>query len=167
MEYSEIINVFVREIESPDLLELEKDFYQKALRLADIKEKKGDEVSRYEASALRKTLEVLFLLRISKAIEIIKRGEKISTILPKEEQEVLSTVLSIIEKIRKESLGEQKREKRVRGGVLVAFTKSYGKLLLEEGGVMGPFTTGDLAFLPLHVAEELRRRGVVEVIAQF
>lgn len=50
-------------------------------------------------------------------------------------------------------------------GLLVRFKKSYSRIVLENGNVMGPFHKGDIAYLPRKIAAELDRIEVVEVIA--
>ena len=67
-----------------------------------------------------------------------------------------------------ESLQKEERKQRpiIKQGVLVIFSKPYSKILIE-GLPLGPFSSGDLAFIPRRLAEELREKGIVDILEEF
>ncbi len=66
-----------------------------------------------------------------------------------------------------ESLQKEERKQRpiIKQGVLVIFSKPYSKILIE-GLPLGPFSIGDLAFIPRRLAEELREKGIVDILEE-
>ena len=183
MDYSEIANALVREIESSILLGLDTNFYKEAREFIENLEKKHSDVSDYEVKILRLSLEKLFLIRIKKAVEYIWRtGEKPNIQLPSEEAEIIDRVMTYLEEfkgINKESqvgifpqiggkeivkkIDREGKKKRVQN-ILVFFIQPYTKLSIGEGRILGPFAKGDLAFIPLTIAKELEKKGVVEIL---
>ena len=181
MDYSEIANALIREIESNILLGLDVNFYREAKEYIKKIEERSTEIDRYEAKILRLSLERLFLIRIKKALDYIWReGKKPDITLPLEEAEVIDRVFSLVQEFRKIMLEPEgssdviieskevvkaSEEKRVREkNVLVFFLQPYTKVTVGGGRVLGPFAKGDLAFIPLSVAKELEDQGVVEVL---
>ncbi|OYT32167.1 MAG: hypothetical protein B6U94_00660 [Thermofilum sp. ex4484_79] len=178
VNYSEITNVFIREVESNKLLNLDVDFYEKARRYINrLEGRKDKEFSEYEAKVLRLTLEKLFLIRIRKALDHIWRyGEKPNVQVPIEEAEVIDAIYKIVEHFRtiipsgKETLfptsekGTHERAGVDLRSVLVFFIKPYAKISIGEGEILGPFVKGDLALVPYHIAKDLEGKGIVEIL---
>lgn len=181
MDYSEIANALIREIESNILLSLDVNFYREAKEYLKKIEERSTEIDKYEAKILRLSLEKLFLIRIKKALDYICReGKKPDITLPLEEAEVIDKVFGLIQEFREVRLEPKdssnitveskevvkaSEEKRIREkNVLVFFLQPYTKITVGGGRVLGPFAKGDLAFIPLSVAKELEDRGIVEVL---
>lgn len=167
MDYSTIVNIFINELESSSLRELEPDFYSKALRyVKGLESAKGHE---YEARVIRKTLEKLLVLRLEKIIrQLWRTGERPEVGIAKEEAEILSMIEETLatlkgkgKHIEEEKIVHKQTEEE---GVLVYFLKPYSRIMLSEGMMLGPFSQGDIAFLPSEVAKELKEKGVVRVI---
>ncbi len=181
MAVSEVTNALMRELEVSHVLDLSPDFYEKVKKaIASLEERgKEDEVAKYEAALLKKTVERLFLLRLSKIITYMIREEDVPrAVLPKEERAVIEVVRSQLGKLlgEEEVIEVEAREKekvvrverkpnlKVLDGVLVVFLKPYSRLMLEGGLALGPFESGDLAYLPRQLAEELNEKGFVELL---
>lgn len=164
MEYFEILRVFLREIESPDPLDLDKDFYKKALGYIGSLPPREE----YEGRALRKTLGKLFLMRIEKLLKYHMKTSRFPEVsLPSEEEEVIRKIKEFLEIFesrgiapRAETAGLGLREE----GVLVFFLKPYSKIAVEGGRVLGPFSKGDLAYIPRKIADSLESDGIVEIL---
>ncbi len=167
MDYSRIVNVFIAELESPKLYELDTNFYKQALDY--VKRLEAKDGNKYEAKVLRRTLEKLFILRLEKIIKHIWRtGEKPNIKLPMEEAVLLNEIERIVSTIRgkEEGIEEIKHismSKEIKG-VLVYFTKPYSRIMLKEGVILGPFSQGDIAFLPREIAKELESKGVIKIM---
>ncbi len=172
MSYSEIVKVFEAELESDKLQSIDFTFYSKSREyLARLKEKAEKASSDAEKTFYLKEvetasilLEKIFLLRLRKILELFFRGEieEIEQKLAKEEIEFKKKLSIFLEKIRSIDVKRTSREDK---GLLVRFKKSYSRIVLENGNVMGPFHKGDIAYLPRKIAAELDRIEVVEVIA--
>jgi len=173
MDTAEITNALLRELETKDVLELSPDFYERACKHLETLREKGssDVFARYEAELLQKTLEKLYLLRVEKIItHMIRTGEKPGVSLPEVERRVVEAVSGFLAVLRGEEKVEEevkeKRRVRLKDGVLVIFLKPYSRILLEQGVSLGPFSRGDLAFLPKGLAKELSAKGVVELFEE-
>jgi len=180
MAVSEVTNALMRELEVSHVLDLSPDFYEKVKKAIASLEERGekDEVAKYEAILLKKTVERLFLLRISKIINYMIRESAVPrAVLPKEERAVIKAIKSQLDSLLGEEVIEAEVEKaerivrvekktslKVLDGVLVVFLKPYSRLMLKGGLALGPFETGDLAYLPRQLAEELDEKGFVEVL---
>lgn len=170
MDYSRIVNVFIAELESPKLYELDIDFYKQALSY--VKRLETTDGSEYEAKVLRRTLEKLFILRLEKMIKHLWRtGEKPDIKLPLEEAAVLDEIektVSVIRGLERDVKGEMDLKHTLvdkeAKGVLVYFTKPYSRIMLKDGMILGPFSQGDIAFLPKEVAKELESKGVIKIM---
>lgn len=171
MSYADLQSAFKRELESGEVLGLDADFYERARAwLAELEEKAGRgglqaEALRLELEMARETLRRLFLLRLIKELNYLWRhGKKPDVALPKEEARLLDQVMVALSELA----GPPARPARPReaGLAIVAFRKPYSRVMLPGGGILGPFSTGDVAIVPRAVALELKRIGVAEVIAE-
>ncbi|RLE66414.1 MAG: hypothetical protein DRJ38_01835 [Thermoprotei archaeon] len=172
MSYSEIVKVFEAELESDKLQAIDFAFYSKSREYIAMLEEKANktpsdiEKALYlkEAEIISVILEKLFLLRLRKISEILFRGdaENIEQNLAKEEVEFKKYLLSFLKKIK--STTERKTPSKDKG-LLVRFRKTYSRIVLENGSVMGPFHKGDIAYLPRKIAAELDKIKIVDIIA--
>ena len=178
MDTAEVTNALLREISTRDVLDLSPDFYERAAKLLETLREKGerDLFARYEATLLQRTLEKLFLIRVEKIVtHMLRTGRKPEAKLPREEIEVVRALERALGAVRgevtiQETLAEvqpvSKGRVKVRDGVLVMFLKPYSKIMLEQGIALGPFSRGDLAYLPRNLAKELSEKGVVELFEE-
>jgi len=181
---AEIESIFRRELESGELTGLDFDFYEKARKLISRLRSEAEaargieaEVKMHELSHLKDTLRRLFLLRLAKALDAgYGLTRRVEIALPREEAEVLSKTLDVVNSI----LGEEEKTGRQepppppppRTGagasrfMLVSFKKPYAKILLPSGETLGPFSQGDVTLLPPEVTRELAAKDVVEVLTE-
>lgn len=179
MSHSELMATFLKELLSNGLDSLNVNYYANVLKDVERLRESGD--CGYDCDVLLNTIKYIFLLRLEKAIRYIRRyGEKPQVELPAEEAEVIKKVFSILERWQAEGSGEAEistekgeedlgseegvfEEKRRFEGLLVAFLKPHPKILYE-GGSIGPFSRGDIAYVPRKIAKELEEKGYVEII---
>ncbi|RLE84103.1 MAG: hypothetical protein DRJ67_11120 [Thermoprotei archaeon] len=169
--YADLQSVFRRELESGEVLGLDADFYERARAwLAELEERasKGGleaEALRLELEMAKETLRRLFLLRLIKELNYLWRhGKKPDVALPREEARLLDQVVATLSEVAGPSA--RPAGPREVGLAIVAFRKPYSRVMLPGGGVLGPFSAGDVAIVPRAVALELKRLGVAEVVAE-
>ncbi len=185
MSASELTALLLKELLSEEVDSLESKYYEQILKL--IKELEEKSELRGEAAILRNTLRYLFLYRLEKEIRHIrKHGARPAVELPLEEAQILGCIEEALRKltgeenieasIEKEALLEEPEEKgRVplvepprRGryeGVIAVFLQPHPRIM-DKGVSLGPFSKGDIAYLPRRIAKELEEKGVVEVLGE-
>ncbi len=183
MSHSELMATFLKELLSNDVDSLNVNFYADILKEIRRLEESGS--CEYECVLLLNTIKYMFLLRLEKVIRYIRRhGKKPSIELPAEEAEVIEKIISILERWEIEKSGEaeisteegeeesteelleEERkpiEERKFDGTLVAFLKPHPKIMYEKGNI-GPFSRGDIAYIPKKIAKDLEKKGYVEII---
>lgn len=174
MSYDEIKATFVREIENQSILEIDIDFYAKAMKIIKKNLSSEDEEKKLEAKILLTTLKKLFLIRLIKLFNhVIMHESKPSFPLPYEENKILEEVekifnieksenkpileIKITEKEEKEEVGSQEKH-------LVEFLKPYGRIMTISGKAVGPFEKGDIAYLPLLYIKSLLEKNIIRVL---
>jgi|GEM_PF-669288 len=156
-----------------------------------------DIFAEYEYRVIVSSLRKIFLLRIKKLVNSILEQGTVPDIELPEERKIAEQLIEVIrffqgelkkESVEKrveargittqgkeeedrghiESLQKEERKQRpiIKQGVLVIFSKPYSKILIE-GLPLGPFSSGDLAFIPRRLAEELREKGIVDILEEF
>lgn len=173
VSYSELLETLRRELESEEPRGLPRDYYAEAReylgRLARRIEDSKSEVERkiyskeYELAKL--IVAKLFLLRIAKLVNLcFKRGaSELGPGLAEEELELLGYLRAALERLVEVS---PLREVGERGEmVLVSFRSPCSKTMVR-GAVLGPFSEGDLAYLPREVAAALVEQGVAEIVGE-
>ncbi|HDH06772.1 MAG TPA: hypothetical protein ENF87_00205 [Thermoproteales archaeon] len=175
MSYSEILKVFEAELESDKLQVIDFTFYTKSREYLSKLLKKASEASSdvekslylKEAKLVSTLLEKIFLLRMSKMLDMLFRGEveKAEKNLAKEEVEFMKYLSNFLERLRTVESSKTVKPPGKLMGLLVRFKKPYSRLILENGSVMGPFHTGDIAYLPRKNAVELSKNDIVDIIA--
>lgn len=169
---AELLNVFKRELESVELLELDEDFYHKVkVWLTSLKSSSSG--SQLDTEILleksKETIKKLFLLRIIKELNYLwSKNTKPDVRIPREEVAMIECILNIISKIceTEDLRSEPEPETLEKFMVLASFRKPYTKLMLADGRVIGPFIPGDLVVIPRRDAAELERLGVAQRIME-
>ncbi|MEM0458611.1 MAG: hypothetical protein QXZ31_01965 [Thermofilaceae archaeon] len=181
---TELQSALRRELETGELLDLEEDFYDNVQNwLKSLSTETGRNTTELPdelAERAKATVKKLLILRLTKELNYLwTHGVIPEKRLPKQEAALLKSILSILSKITCEEAKEQEevpeREDRstalpVRGFnmmALVSFKKPYTKLVLSNGKLLGPFSIGDIAVLPLSDADMLARDETVEIIMSF
>ncbi len=173
VSYSELLETLRRELESEEPRSLPRDYY------AEVKEylnylvrKAGESKSEVERRIYSREYELakliavkLFLLRVAKFVNAyFKRGEvESSPGLAKEELELLGYLKSTLERLVEVAPPEEGEE---RGEMVLVSFKSPCSKTMVRGAVLGPFSEGDLAYLPKEVAMALVEQGVAEIVGE-
>ncbi len=186
MSHSEILATFVKELLSQEIDSLNVNFYANILeRIRKLKEAGNCD---HECGMLLNTIRYMFLLRLEKEIAYIRRhGRKPEVELPAEEAKIIESITRILrgweefsqlfggdreperesssvnDKGVREVIREGAERSTVFEGALVSFLKPHPKILYK-GGSLGPFSKGDIAFIPRKIALELESKGYVELI---
>jgi len=177
VDFATIFTKLINEMLNTDLEILEQDFYEKVVEYL-----RRESAVKHTVKIALSTLRVLFLIRLIKEISLIYRGsfqQSVSS-LPRLEREVLEKVISALETLNadpqlyqrteeKESVSAayrsagstqaRKREEKT----LVFFLQPYPKII-DHDLSLGPFSKGDVAYLPKRLAKELVASGYAEEI---
>lgn len=164
----EFLKVYEREMKEKNLVPLTKDFYRRVLASLSMKGEKESlkaEVEFLESDAIREMLAEMFLCRIIKIVGIIITTGKVDlSQLTDEEIEVLGKINNILDKFKK--CKEVLVKEITPQNVLVIFTKSHPPFLASDRKMYGPFSKGDVAYLPIVDVTDLKDKGVVTIIKE-
>ncbi len=176
LNIEELAKIYQKELQTPHLLELPDDFFEKIGKylVALEREQKGAEGLKKELvqEQLRETallLDLLYQARMVKAMIQLATGETPDTLIAKERngfleiKRVLGELHTFYERgvVEKKALMAPISTNRV----LVIFqTDLKEKILGVDAKVYGPFKTGDVVNLPAPNAELLLRHGIVKKI---
>jgi len=168
----EIIFRWREERESQELVQIPKDFYQRAVSyISDLKSGTvGDElensVKRLEAEMLKKVLTDFFCIRLRKLLDLVSEGRAVDRgLLAPQEIEVFELILRVIETFQEGGIKKSSKiegSKKGKEGVLVFFKKPHPPFIATDGRIYGPFSPEDIAVLPSEDAERLIDSGVAE-----
>ena len=180
--YNELYEAWRREKSVAELQSLSKDFYAKVAeyvrkireesRMLDEKTTRG-RLLLHEAENVRRMVGELVLLRHSKAVQLVSKGEAVNVEgLTKEEEKLFSDVSpgfevfqGILREIEGGRLPQVVREKP-RNRVL-RFLKETPVIVGADMKTYGPFQPEDVASVPAENAKVLTKQGIaVEVEVQ-
>lgn len=180
--YNELYDAWRQEKDNADLQSLPKDFYAKLAeymrkireegRMLDEKTTRGRLLLHEEENVRRMVREVV-LLRHSKAVQLVSRGEAVNVEgLTREEEKLFSDVSpgfevfqGILKEIEGGRLPQMVREK-TKNRVL-RFLKETPVIVGADMKTYGPFQPEDVASVPAENAKVLTKQGIaVEVEVQ-
>jgi len=166
----EFLKIYEKEMKERDLVPLPRDFYERVLMSLYRKEKHEGlraEVKTLENNVIRKMLVEMFLCRMAKIIEMMISSKEINLKqLTNEEIEVFENISKVVNKLKRVEKKDILIDKVVPRNVLVIFTEPHPPFLASDKRMYGPFSKGDVAYLPVVDVSDLRRKGVVTIIKE-
>jgi len=164
----EFLEVYEKEMKERDLTPLTRDFYKNVLASL-FAEKEGKslkaEIKTLERDTVREMLVEMFLCRVVKVIEImLNSGEVDLSQLTDEEVEVVEKINEILNKFRRSE--EITIKEIIPQNVLVVFVRPHPPFLASNKKIYGPFSEGDVAYLPIVDVTDLKNKGVVTIIKE-
>ncbi|GEM_PF-6221619 len=158
----------IREVETETLLQPLATSYAELVETI-IRELDPSEISEEKLKVIRNAIVVLIQRRLLKILQKISEGEDIPRkLLYSEERKIVS----IFEKLTIEKLREVKKAQQVQEVMQQVPTESLAIVVFKDMFpalhstlmlTLGPFSKFDVVSLPLDDANELKRKGIVDV----
>ena len=181
MDYKEIYNIWYKEVNNKDLVELEPDFYDK---LAENFKKFNKELEKYDPNSLHKKLleaelnniklmvKEIYLSRFNKILDTIKSGSEINiNALTNNELDLYNNVfkklknyLKKIDLILEGRTSKFEKKKIISEYIIVKFNDKIPEFVGNDNIIYGPFEKGDIATLPIKIAKPLLERETIQII---
>ncbi|MBD3227206.1 MAG: hypothetical protein GF329_03375 [Candidatus Lokiarchaeota archaeon] len=180
MRYEGIYQIWEKQLETKDLIEIRKDFYKdigKIVKDYNVEIEKLDRNSIHrqllqkEIENIKKMVKSLYLYRFERILEVVKKGIEID--ITKLSENELDLYNNTEKKIRKyinninlilEGQSIQLIERQISSkNIIVRFLEDLPEIAGPEK-VYGPFKNEDVVTLPKKVAKILLERGVVTLI---
>jgi len=160
------LEIYEKEMKREKLIPLTEDFYKNVLSsIPKLDEELRDEIKRLESDAIKEMIIEMFLCRLIKIIKIMLDSKEINlSQLTQEEIEVVKKIEEIIARLRRSK--RRVIEKALPQNILVVFVKTYPPFLASDRKMYGPFSVGDIAYLPRVDVSDLRKKGVVTIIKE-
>jgi DNA replication initiation complex subunit (GINS family) len=154
VSYSRLVDIFISEITSPYLSDIENGFYEEVKSMIARMREEADRASDLMAEILRREADICeeLLLNIARIRALKRIAAGTFDEAPLDEKNAI--------KGKREEIKVERR----RNFVQVMFIKPAPSIVGEDLRIYGPFKKGDVALIPRANAEALEKKGVVEVV---
>ncbi len=162
LSYSTLREIQKKEIEGGPLVELEEDFFQKAVEYLKSKKQEtisGNILSIKEYENAKRVLSIILSKREEKIILMALRSEKSQIGLVEKEQELFLKLQNIIAEHRKNSLLDEETEFQMQK---VVIEQEVGKYMGSDKKLYGPFKKGEEHLLPKSEVEWLLKEKMAQ-----